>query len=213
MKMAEKNIEGTRINRRRLMHMHHRIISPPNHELGILTDTQENTLPQRKVRAKIYVGRYLVTDDGRVFTMGLSNGRYNEQLCRLKAEGYKRANVRGKDKLVHRLVAECFIPNPHGYPVINHIDGVKTNNHVSNLEWCTVKENVRHAVRTGLLSHEMLLWITTRPHPKKLLFNKRQIKKIRQMLAEKIPCRVIAVQYGCSESTIDNIRRYKYYKD
>jgi hypothetical protein len=44
-------------------------------------------------------------------------------------------------KYVHRIVAEAFIPNPNKYPAIDHIDGDKTNNHVSNLEWVTYREN------------------------------------------------------------------------
>lgn len=62
--------------------------------------------------------------------------------------GYKRISLR-KNNLhttfyIHRLVAIAFIPNPENKPFVNHIDGVKTNNHVSNLEWNTEGENTRH---------------------------------------------------------------------
>lgn len=52
--------------------------------------------------------------------------------------------------LIHRLVAQHFIPNPEGKPQINHIDGNRRNNNISNLEWVTCAENTKHAYRTGL---------------------------------------------------------------
>ena len=53
---------------------------------------------------------------------------------------------RHKTCLIHRLVGKAFIENPLNKPNINHKDGVRTNNHVSNLEWCTQSENVRYSI-------------------------------------------------------------------
>ena len=61
--------------------------------------------------------------------------------------GYKRIKINGKNKLIHRLVAEHFIPNPHNKPQVNHKDTNKKNNHDWNLEWVTNQENVQHAIK------------------------------------------------------------------
>lgn len=71
----------------------------------------------------------------RILSPGISQGY---QYVALYKDGERR------NKQVHRLVAEAFIPNPMNHPLINHMDEVKTNNVVDNIEWCDYSYNVRY---------------------------------------------------------------------
>jgi hypothetical protein len=76
----------------------------------------------------------------------------------------------------HRLVAIAFIDNYESKPEVNHKDGVKTNNHIYNLEWSTEKENIKHAVETGLFNTKG----ESNPNAK---INKNDVIKIRELYA------------------------------
>ena len=100
-------------------------------------------------------GEYEVSNLGRVRSMKRYYGMVGRIMPQtIQRKGYYAVTFHMNNKAycrkVHRLVIEAFTPNPDSLPCINHIDGNKLNNHVSNLEWCTYQENMQHAVRTGL---------------------------------------------------------------
>lgn len=69
-------------------------------------------------------------------------------------QGYYRITLKNKLYLIHRLVGIHFIPNPLNKRTINHLNGVKTDNTINNLEWATDAENIKHAVDTGLINQK-----------------------------------------------------------
>lgn len=113
--------------------------------------------------AKGYGGYYKVNQFGAVLSFHFSEPK----LMKFTLEhGYPRYNLRVfgvyESKYAHQLVAETFIPNPDNKPEINHIDSNRMNNHVSNLEWVTRKENVRHCINAGRFVYNVqnLNWYT-----------------------------------------------------
>lgn len=120
----------------------------------------------------------------------------------------------GKSKIfrIHRLVAQCFIPNPSGKREVNHHDGHKLNNHVSNLEWVTQSENVQHAYATGLtpqgednyqakLTNEQICYVRENPDG----LNARQLAEMFRVSKS----RISAIQLGKTYKTAGGAVRDK----
>lgn len=101
-----------------------------------------------------YEDRYLISNLGRVkYLMAWSGQIYYKRELILKpyinkmtgyAYVYLMKNGKAKNTRVNRIVAKAFIPNPDNLPQVNHIDGNKLNNCVSNLEWCNASYNLKH---------------------------------------------------------------------
>lgn len=106
---------------------------------------------------KGYEGKYKVSNLGRIKSL-----RKNKVLKQTinKRDGYFYVGIckdgKRKNRKVHRLIAETFMPNPKNKPTVNHIDGNKENNCISNLEWCSQSENMKHSYRIGLRDKERL---------------------------------------------------------
>jgi len=101
---------------------------------------------------KGFEGLYKVGSDGVLYSVksyglkklkGGSDGRYKHHSLRKDGKQYQRT--------LHSIVAETFIPNPEGKREVNHIDGNKLNNDVSNLEWVSRSENAKHAYANGMI--------------------------------------------------------------
>jgi hypothetical protein len=116
---------------------------------------------------KGYEDSYQISNYGRLKTLSRkarvgSNGHrvLAERIIKFNddGKGYVKGrlfkNKEPKRVYMHQLVARAFIPNPENKPHINHIDGVRSNNIVTNLEWVTASENILHSYKIGLSSNK-----------------------------------------------------------
>jgi hypothetical protein len=106
---------------------------------------------------KIHIDGYVLSADQFVIrgTLGkkvLLKGRRLKLQTSTQGYYYVHLFKDGKSKniMIHRLIAIHFIPNPENHSIINHKNGIKTDNSVENLEWCDQKHNLNHAFKTGL---------------------------------------------------------------
>lgn len=128
------------------------------------------------------------------------NGSKNYKVTKHRT-GYIHFWINAKAFRAHRLVAMAFLPNPDNHPVVNHINGIKTDNRVENLEWCSVSDNNKHAFNTGLASN------AGENHSQNKL-TEDQIVEIK-ILKGKMKQKEIAELFGVAQSTISMIMHNK----
>ena len=130
----------------------------------------------------------------------LTRGYYRVSLCNDSGRKYK---------LIHRLVAEAFLPNPDNKSDVNHINGCKTDSNVCNLEWVTASENMSHAHSSGLRPK-----VNTQGEKngfaKLSLFQATEIKRLARqgILTQK----EIALKFNISRHTVQDIKSGKRWK-
>lgn len=103
--------------------------------------------------------------------------------------------------LVHRLVADLFLDNPEKKSVVNHIDADKTNNRVSNLEWCTTRENQDHAMDLDLCPKGVENGMSK--------YTEDQVLQVCSLLQRGVNRREIVESTGVSLTSVKDIRRRK----
>ena len=155
---------------------------------------------------------YQVSNYGRV-----KNSKTGKILKPYLTRGYLRVSLYNESgrrcKLVHRLVAEAFLPNPQHKPAVNHINGCKTDSNVSNLEWVSASENMAHAHNNGL--RPILNTQGEKNGFAKL--TEAEVIQIKQLLSDgKLTQKTIGSQFNISRSTVKSIKsgkRWSYLSD
>lgn len=157
-----------------------------------------------------YEGLYQVSNMGNVRSLERQTSRGQNRKGKfltktISDNGYPKVSLSKDGKatrfFVHRLVAISFIPNPEHKREVNHINGIKTDNRVCNLEWVSSRENKLHAFETRL---------RTQDHLRKLTYE--QAEEIREKHSKGISIYALAKEYGKCYKNIKAIVDCKLYK-
>ena len=157
-----------------------------------------------------YEDDYQISNFGRL--KSFKNGQVKILKPHVDKDGYLQSvfTKNGKHKWfkLHRLVATAFIPNLKNKPQVNHIDGHKMNNHVSNLEWVSQSENNLHAAETGLIK-------SGEDHCRATLKNEEAIwcRKVYKPRDKDFGATALARKLGVTREIIKEIVRGKTYKN
>lgn len=148
-----------------------------NKHNNIYADEEWKDIPSEIVNG---VNGYKISNYGRVKNHKgkITNGSNH-------ASGYLWVSISPKQYLLHRLVAKVFIPNPDNKEQVNHIDGNKTNACVTNLEWCSNKENSQHAHNNGL-----------HPNTKPIIQYDIDMNKINEFKSQKEASNILNISYS-----------------
>ena len=161
---------------------------------------------------------YAVSNFGNVYSnKKMSDGEYKILKPGISGRDYKRgygyyfvnifdSNGKVRNRSIHRLVTTAFIPNPENKPWVNHKDCNKMNNHVSNLEWCTERENYDHAIKNGL-------FLSGENNPMATLTCEK-VKEIRERYSRgNTSYTIMGKEYGIAFQTIGLIVNHKRWKN
>lgn len=148
--------------------------------------------------------KYYVTEDGQIFSEQL-NGFMKQEICK---NGYHRVQIRNKHYLVHRLVAMAFIPNTGNKPVVNHKNQNLNDNSVSNLEWCTIRENVTYEPTKRLRDANIKRGQECNFHK----LTEKEVIQIINLINKKVPSNEISEMFFVVPKTIRNIKNKKTWK-
>jgi len=167
-----------------------------------------------------YEGTYEVSNQGRVKSLArYKKGKvgpcwHEEKMMKtpLHHSGYVHCALRRNGKstsfTIHRLVALAHIPNPDNKPQVNHKDSNRANNHVSNLEWCTMSENMLHGYMHG----------NKKAYPRygeknpACKLTEKQVKEIRELYKNGKLLSQIGAIYNMCEGSVYNITSRKSWK-